>query len=180
MCAGWPEEEPLTLTEWLSQLLDDGRRRLSRSWCVEVDRAVWLLAIEVGSRSPETQSFLSKLASAKARAESLLMRVGPIWAGAFLCSRDVFCDCELSLQLHVERKRSLNTVAGFSVVFTAFVVRGWTRFFIHDGDSHRPRGIRSEGCPASSYAHHVRREAKCGLRGVPVGPKSSQSVLAIG
>ena len=57
-----------------------------------------------------------------------------------------------------------NTVA----VFTKRVgrvggQREYTRFFNHDGDSHRPSGIRSEFWPA--HAHHVNREARHGSVG---------------
>ena len=42
MRTGQPAEEPLTQMEWLSQLLDEGRRRPTRSWWgVEVERALW-------------------------------------------------------------------------------------------------------------------------------------------
>ena len=89
MRTGQPAEEPLTLMEWLSQLLDEGRRRPTRSWWgVEVERALWFSPWRWGAGgSPETQSFLSQLASAKARAESPLMRAWRFRWGALLsCS----------------------------------------------------------------------------------------------
>ena len=64
MRTGQPEEEPLTLIKWLSQLLDEGRRRPTRSWFQP-----WRWGAGRLKPSP-----LSQLASAKARAESPLMR----------------------------------------------------------------------------------------------------------